>query len=110
MLRFAAFLAGEQPASESNEAAKQEIGEDSPSEIPKPQLIERPQNERVVDALKRLSAAYPMLEKKKLLDKASGLVAQNIMFGKPAKDVIDQIEKLFAEAYEEFVREQQRLG
>ena len=60
----------------------------------------------VVDALKRLSRAYPMLETKQLLDKASALVAQHVMFGKPAKVVIDEIEKLFAEAYAQFVNEQ----
>ena len=59
-----------------------------------------------MDALKRLSRAYPMLETKQLLDKASALVAQHVMFGKPAKVVIDEIEKLFAEAYAQFVNEQ----
>lgn len=106
LLRFAAFLAGDQAAAETDPSEQQNV--DDASAIPQPQITERPQNERVVDALKRLSNAYPMLEKKKLLDKASGLVAQHIMFGKPAKDVIDEIEKLFAEAYDAFVREQER--
>ena len=82
--------------------------EAAPAEIPQPQIIARPDNERVVDALKRLSASYPMLEKKKLLDKASTLVAQHVMFAKPAKEVIDEIEKLFVEAYDKFVSEHRR--
>ena len=73
--------------------------------IPQPEKIERPEQERVVDALKRLSATYPMLEKKHLLDKASELVAQHVMFGKPAKQVIDETEAIFAAAYEKFVAE-----
>lgn len=107
LLRFAAFLAGDQTAAKMNNALQDTVGSDTAlTEIPKPQFIERPENERVVDALKRLAAVYPMLEKKKLLDKASTLVAQHVMFGKPAKDVIDEIEKLFAEAYDKFVSEQ----
>ena len=53
--------------------------------------------------LKRLSATYPMLDKKILLDKASELVAQHVMFGKPAKQVIDEIENMFAQAYDKLV-------
>jgi len=105
LLRFAAFLAGEQPTAEADNALEL-IQSDETTAIPEPQFVERPENERVVDALKRLSSVYPMLEKKKLLDKASTLVAQHVMFAKPAKEVIDEIEKLFAEAYAKFVSEQ----
>lgn len=112
LLRFAAFLAENATASPAtDQTAKPASTEEQTTtaakqpEIPKPNLSQRPENERVVDALKRLSNAYPMLEKKILLDKASGLVAQHIMFGKPARDVIDQIEKLFADAYDAFVRD-----
>jgi hypothetical protein len=49
-----------------------------------------------------------MLDKKSLLDKASELVAQHVMFGKPAKDVIDQIEDMFAEAYTKFSADARR--
>lgn len=106
LLRYAAFLAGTDAATtkdtgEEADTVEQETG----TEIPQPQFIKRPENERVVDALKRLSNSYPMLEKKSLLDKASGLVAQHIMFGKPAKEVIDDIEKLFADAYDAYVKE-----
>lgn len=111
LLRFAAFLAGDAPTNQS-EAQTTEPSpaaeQDTPgaeNEIPRPIPTQRPEKERVVDALKRLSNAYPMLEKKTLLDKASGLVAQHIMFGKPANEVIDQIEKLFADAYEAFTKD-----
>lgn len=109
LLRFAAFLAGDQAATGAAPGlALQESGNEtaSPAEIPQPRYSERPENERVVDALKRLSATYPMLDKKKLLDKASTLVAQHVMFGKPAREAIDEIEKLFAEAYDKFIGEQ----
>lgn len=105
LLRFAAYLAGDQTAVQDTAQQDAGTGMVSPAEIPQPQYIERPDNERVVDAIKRLSATYPMLEKKKLLDKASTLVAQHVMFGKPASEVIDEIEKLFVEAYDKFVSE-----
>lgn len=105
LLRFAGYLASGQQADTKHEPQTEvEAVPAGPAEIPCPQLTERPENERVVDALKRLSNAYPMLEKKILLDKASGIVAQHVMFGKPAKVVIDEIENLFADAYAEFVR------
>lgn len=107
LLRFAAFLAGEHSAVEMvSDLGEAGSGETPVVEIPKPVKTERPENERVVDALKRLSASYPMLDKKKLLDKASSLVAQHVMFGKPAKVVIDEVEVLFSEAYDKFVAEQ----
>ena len=105
LLRYAAFLVGEQRSIEMPDVGRQAVVSDTPVAIPQPQITERPEKERVVDALKRLSAAYPMLETKQLLDKASALVAQHVMFGKPANVVIDEIEKLFAQAYEQFVSE-----
>ena len=103
LLRFAAFLANE-PAPTAIAPAMQETAV-ADTVIPQPELIERPEGERVADALKRLSASYPMLDKKTLLAKASELVAQHVMFGKPANVVIDEIEVLFEQAYEKFVRD-----
>ena len=116
LLRFAEFLAGYEVTAakiikEGDVAPGQQAessiatAEDS---IPQPEDIERPDKEKVVDALKRLSATYPMLDKKYLLDKASELVAQHIMFGKPAPQVIDEIEDIFATAYDKFVSEARR--
>ena len=105
LLRFAEFLAAQEEGTVSVAVTESvEITTVSVS-IPQPEKIERPEQERVVDALKRLSATYPMLEKKTLLDKASELVAQHVMFGKPAKQVIDETEAIFAAAYEKFVAE-----
>jgi len=104
LLRFAEFLAtgkttmsvAPNVAISSNETAVVE-------EIEQPVKIERPKDERVVNALKRLSATYPMLEKKTLLSKASELVAQHVMFAKPAVIVINDIETMFSEAYDKYV-------
>ncbi len=115
LLRFAEFLAtgsNANIATSNSVAIAQNHPEPAASEssakddtLPKPENIERPEDEKVVDALKRLSATYPMLEKKTLLNKASELVAQHVMFGKPAVVVINEVEEVFAEAYEKFVED-----
>ena len=117
LLRFAEFLAGyevttakivDQETTAPSKASEASTTVDQEDTIPTPEKIERPEQERVVDALKRLSATYPMLDKKHLLDKASELVAQHVMFGKPAKQVIDEVEEIFAAAYDKFVAEARR--
>ena len=115
LMRYAEFLAGyeataagivEKNTTQVEQPSTQTVT--STDSIPKPEKISRPEEERVVDALKRLSATYPMLDKKSLLDKASELVAQHIMFGKPAKQVIDEIEDMFAQAYDKLVADMRR--
>ena len=108
LLRFAEFLAGREVSVELHAVPVSSETSDNTADIPKPEKIARPAEERVVDALKRLSTTYPMLEKKLLLNKASELVAQHVMFGKPAKQVIDEVEEIFASAYEKFVAEHKR--
>ena len=113
LLRFAEFLATgavpHGPAADHVEASDVDSSSAQPPSksdvIPKPEKIERPEDERVVDALKRLSATYPMLEKKNLLNKASELVAQHVMFGKPAVVVINEVEVIFVEAYDKYVKD-----
>ena len=119
LLRFAECLAGyeqttatlvgkEATMDKDSDEPEAHLEEAQTDDIPLPEKIERPQQERVVDALKRLSTTYPMLDKKILLDKASELVAQHVMFGKPAKEVIDQIEEMFADAYAKFAADARR--
>jgi hypothetical protein len=110
-LRFAEFLAGYEDTAAKiaeQEPVVSETTKQTSTDIPQPENIVRPEQERVVDALKRLSATYPMLDKKSLLDKASELVAQHVMFGKPAKAVIDEIEEMFSKAYSKFLDDVRR--
>lgn len=74
-------------------------------EIPPPETIERPEKESVVAAVKRLSATYPMLDKDPLLDKTSALVTQNLIQGRDAVEVIDELEQVFSESYATLVEE-----
>jgi len=71
-----------------------------PIALPEPQLIPRPEKESVVAAIKRLSETYNMLDKKNILTEASGLMAQHIMQGREATEVIDELETIFSNNYE----------
>lgn len=67
-----------------------------------PQPIPRPAEESVVKAIKRLRETYPMLNPDKLLHETSGLMMRHVMNGKPAAEVIDALEALFAGHYQSF--------
>jgi hypothetical protein len=94
LTEFAAFL-----CSRSVPVSAQQQSPDAT--IPEPEAIERPTGESVVAAMKRLSATYPMIEKAALLNEASGLMAQHIMQGREAVEVIDELEALFASHYQQ---------
>lgn len=65
-----------------------------------PLQIERPKNETVIKAIKRLTVTYPMVEKEKLLHSISDLITAHMMQGKKAEIVIDELEGLFFNEYE----------
>ncbi len=64
--------------------------------------LPRPETESVVAAMRRLTASYPMLDKAVLLDAAASLMGAHVLEGRPATDVIDELEKLFRERYEAY--------
>ncbi|NOY66411.1 MAG: Crp/Fnr family transcriptional regulator [Gammaproteobacteria bacterium] len=67
--------------------------------LAEPEIIPRPETETVVGAIKRLSASYSMLDKQHMLHEISGLMAQNMLHGRDAKDVIDEVEAVFISQY-----------
>jgi hypothetical protein len=72
-----------------------------PVPVPEPQALPRPDDEKVVAAVKRLSKTYFMLDKAKMLGATSELVTQHIVQGRDAAEVIDELEQLFASHYRE---------
>ncbi|MCW8827696.1 MAG: Crp/Fnr family transcriptional regulator [Gammaproteobacteria bacterium] len=68
--------------------------------------IPRPQEESVVAAMKRLRETYHMLDHSKMLHEASGLMAQHMMQGRPAEEVIDELEKIFRRDFDKFLEAQ----
>jgi hypothetical protein len=94
LLAFAEFLCSRQPAGPANHAAQ-------PLAIPEPVPVERPPVESVVAGLKRLARTYPMLDKSEMLSATSDIVATHIMKGTAPAAVIDQLEGIFREHYEQ---------
>jgi hypothetical protein len=96
LLQFAEFLATKSDDDYSGLEKK---------EIPPPVLKERPAEESVVGAIKRLTASYPMLEKDKLFNETSILMTKHVMQGHAADLVIDELELLFQRHYEALVND-----
>ncbi|RMG56563.1 MAG: Crp/Fnr family transcriptional regulator [Gammaproteobacteria bacterium] len=89
LLAFAEFL------------ASRKDGEDAPAREPvsEPLDIPRPKEESVPAAIRRLAQTYPMINRDSLFHQTSALMAQHVMQGRPAEEVIDELEALFAEAW-----------
>lgn len=90
LLSYAAFLAERGAAA----APPQPVKRAEPVDIP------RPESESVVAAMRRLSQTFPMLEKDALLHEASALMSSHVMQGRPAVEVIDELEVVFRRHYE----------
>ncbi len=86
LIAFAEFLAARAPQ-----------GVDAgPSASAEPLPIARPATETVVMAIKRLTQTYPMLDRRKLFTDTSRFMAQHALEGRPAAEVIDELEMVFA--------------
>lgn len=85
LLQFAEFLA--------SRAAPPE------PEVLEPLPIPRPDDETVVRAIRRLMETYPMLDRGKLLHETSHYVTQHVIHGRPAAEVIGELEKMFADQF-----------
>lgn len=64
----------------------------------------RPDGESVVMAIKRLTRTYPMLDRRKLMGPTSLLMSQHALQGRPATEVIDELEVVFERHYLEVVK------
>jgi hypothetical protein len=67
-----------------------------------PSATARPENETVTMAIRRLVRTYPMLDRRKLMVEASEFMAQHALQGRPAREVIDELEGLFVRHYQKF--------
>jgi len=68
-----------------------------------PLAIPRPESESVVQAIKRLSATYPMLKRDALLHETSRCMTDHILHKRPAGEIIDELEALFRRQYETLI-------
>jgi hypothetical protein len=109
LLAFARFLA-RHGADFPHLPAVPAMVERKPEPIPEPRPIERPESEKVVAAIKRLSQTYFMLDKTRMLGHTSGLMTQHIMVGRDAREVIDELEALFRKEYEALLEKHDTRG
>ncbi len=93
LLDFAEFLLARSPDSEQTVDIT-------------PRPVPRPEEESVIAAIKRLSDVYHMLDRSRMLHETSGLMAQHVMQGREAAEVIDELELLFQAHYEKQFGEQ----
>jgi len=98
LLTFSEFLASQGIGHQQQEAS-------APRE---PVSIPRPQEESVVGAIKRLSRKFYMLDRSTMLNDTSSLMGVHVLQGRPAGEVIDELEDLFARHYTEYRAEQAR--
>lgn len=68
--------------------------------FPEPHPIPRPAAESVIAAIRRLSQTYHMLDKAPMLHETSALMSAHLLQGRPAQEVIDELETLFFGHYE----------
>jgi len=66
------------------------------------EVIERPSGESVVAAIKRLKQTYNMLDTDRLINQVSALMGQHLLQGREASVVIDDLQDLFHNTYEEY--------
>lgn len=88
-------------------AMRASLSEDiAPSNPPPPPAL-RPdgENETVLHALRRLAASFPMLDRSELLHDAYPLVTAHTMEGKPAVEVIAELEQMFYLKYEKLSKQ-----
>ncbi|WP_020395271.1 hypothetical protein [Thiolinea disciformis] len=90
LIRFAEFLA----------ASPATVTPDSTLQVP--ENLPRPAEESVVKAIKRLRQTYPMLNADKLLQPTSDLMSAHVIKGQAASDVIDALEALFSQHYQQY--------
>ena len=64
-------------------------------------ILSRPEEESVIAAVRRLSQTYHMLDKGQMLHETSSLVTAHVVQGRPAPEVIDELQTLFESRYHE---------
>jgi len=71
----------------------------------KPESIERPQQETVIAAIKRLKKTYYMLDTDTMLNQTSALMRQHILKGREASAVIDELQSIFHDQYKQYIKQ-----
>jgi len=76
-------------------------------EVPEKVEIERPEDETVVGAIKRLKSTYPMIESMSIFSAASSLMTEHMISGRDSVEVIDEMQIIFEEHYQKIIGEKE---
>ena len=85
--------------------AQRRVAKDSTGMDLKPESIERPQQESVIAAIKRLKKTYYMLDTDTMLNQTSALMGQHILKGREASAVIDELQSIFEDQYKQYIKQ-----
>ena len=94
-------LSGSRRAQEKLVAFAEFLGEREPGAVDEPLPLPRPAGETVTLAIRRLVQTYPMLDRRKLMGEAAQFMAQHALERRPAREVIDDLEAVFARHYQQ---------
>ncbi len=70
-----------------------------------PLQMQRPVEESVIEAIRRLSKTYPMIESGNVFSEATALMARHVMGQQAAVEVIDELEAMFEARYDDLQRD-----
>lgn len=76
-----------------------------PGSLQEPGSIPAREGESVIQALKRMSANYPMLDRSRLLNDTSVLVTEHTLQGRDREEVIAELELIFKQHYQSYLDE-----
>ena len=83
----------------------QQVAQDlAPQEKLQPLKQPRPDDENIINAIKRLRATFHMLNTDGLLNETSSLMTQHIVQGRAAVEVIDDLEILFEQHFQHYLQ------
>lgn len=82
--------------------SSQNQSEDGIESLLEPEFIEKPEQETVVGAIKRLKKTYYMLDTDVLLNQVSSLMGEHLLQGREADLVIEELETLFEGSYQKY--------
>lgn len=108
LMKFAEFLLLEAEQKQSNTSQDNDTGKQhklTQEAFPKPKRIPAPENENVIKGIKRVSAMYYMVDKSKMFDLTSTLMTEHLMQGRPAKDILVDVEQAFKQEYDKMYNE-----
>lgn len=102
LLAFAEFLAAGGVQSRASPAFLDTHPGPSSAQPREPHPLPRPEQEKVIAAIRRLNLTYPMLDHAPVLHETAALMSAHVLHGRPAAQVIDELEALFLRRYQDY--------